>query len=200
MNESELTRPLSRTERKKLRQRRQAEESQSQKSRWLRFVIAFARGCAGALGFAVALGGLLSFFPAFSVSREPLLRPPDALSGFFVIEYESLIPVADVDPICYATRLTNASGGGIATLGIDIARLRVPFMWQGDEITVPCAFAEAIKQPPIIHGDITLSIRYRPLLIPAFVHWTWRKEFRFITASQSDGSPRWLPEPQNYKP
>ena len=101
--------------------------------------------------------------------------------------------------------MENKLNQSITGLSMDSLGLVVPTMWQGDIVTVPCAAAFVLPQfdrtSPVTYGDITIVVEFRPILIPKFLHLQpWRRHYRFVTAKQSDGNLRWVPEPDNYPP
>jgi hypothetical protein len=205
-DEGEPAKPLSCRQRKKLEARQRLEQlvqqetiQQSRLTRSAKRLLDWFLVVTGVIG---GIAALWSFFPAFSVSRDPPLDPVKIVTAQFVIRYESPIPVSDVNAICYVDKLLDLKGGGVSTLNAEAGDLIVPRMWQGDEMTVPCA-ANRIPSHlfgPIVDGDITIRILFRPVLIPRFFNRQWEKDFRFITVKQSDGNLRWIPEPQNYRP
>jgi hypothetical protein len=201
MNDSEPVPQLSRTERKRLRRLQREEQSHSPETRANRWTQASKKRVFDALTIIGGIVALLSFLPAFSVSREPPLDPSDVLTGQFVIRYESPIPVADVDPVCGVEKLENDHYVDVVKFPIRALGFRVPIMWQGDAITVPCAITNAFGLGKIVSGDITIRVRFRPILVPWFLHWrTSERDFRFVTIKQSDGNLRWIPETQHYNP
>lgn len=205
MNEREPAPPLSRKQRKKLEARQRAEVTARSEtilqSRLVRFGKRLLDLAVLVIGVVGAIAGLWSFFPAFSVSSNPPLNPFDALTSPFVIRYESPIPVSDVDPTCTAMNLLDAHHNEIGPFSVTAPALRVPEMWQGDTVTVPCAARYPFNTPPIIYGDITILVKFKPFLVPRFLHLhSWTHGFRFITVRYSNGTFGWVPEPGNYHP
>jgi hypothetical protein len=201
MNEGEPRKSLSRTERKKLKRLQPAEQSHSPESRLKRWSGSGLKRLLDILGVIGGIAAVWSFFPAFSVSREPPLDPSSVLTSYFLIRYESPIPVADVDPVCRVDYMEDANNSKVFDLSVREFKFRVPEMWQGDTLTVPCAFVTAFKMAPIVKADITLRIQFMPILIPRFLHLRpWARNFRFVTQKQADGNVRWLPEPLNFMP
>lgn len=202
MNEGEPAKPLSRTERRKLERQKREERSRSQTTKVGRLWQSAKKRGLDALTIVGGIAALWSFFPAFSVSRDPPLNPSDVLSGLFLIRYESPIPVADVDPFCAINRFENAQRGRVTGgMSIHDPALHILIMWQGDTITVPCSAVDTFIMGPLTTADITIQIQFRPILIPKFLHLRpSERDFRFVTVKQSDGSLRWVPEPKNYTP
>jgi hypothetical protein len=111
MGEDEPTKRPSRKERKKIERQKREEESRTkvcpQKPLWRRggkFLLLF--GLQG-LGVTGGIAAVLSFSPAFSVSSEPSLDPSNVMTSLFLIQYESPIPVAEVNPICLVNKLES---------------------------------------------------------------------------------------------
>jgi len=201
MDEGEPAKPLSRTERKKLQRLQREEAPHSQITRPRNWTEGAIKRVLDILGLIGGIAAVWSFFPAFAVSREPPLNPSDLLSGFFILRYESPIPVADVIPVCAINKLINDKGGGFKNLSMEKSSYRVDRMWQGDVVTVPCGSMMNSKLERFVKGDIIIIVLFRPILIPKFLNLRpWEKDFRFITMKQADGNLRWIPEPQDYHP
>ena len=154
------------------------------------------------LGLVATLGAVISFFPAFSIRPEPPLDPNNALSTLFVVRYETLIPVGDVNAGCVINHLMDANHNQYDDVGALNWDFRVKRMWQGDEFTIPCSVTKSFKmKPPIVSGDLVLNVNFRPILIPAFLGRTsWQSNFRFILVEASDRTYRWIPEPTGFTP
>ena len=162
--------------------------------------LSFEKGQLNLVGIIASIGAVLSFFPAFSVSYEaPLAIPAKPLSALFLVRYESIVPVADVDVECSVSKL-ESQGVVYRDLTVEASQFHVDRLWQGDSLTVPCVALWPLGLlSPLLKGDITIIVSYRPLLIPKLLkRKPLEKHFRFITIRQSDGRLRWISEPDDY--
>jgi hypothetical protein len=193
--EAEQAKPLSRKERRKKGTQQKPTKNESPSSIGVSLV-AVASWLTYVLGVVASLAALIAFFPEFSVSREVPLDPANPLTALFVVRYETIVPVANVNVSCYINEITGPTNNGIANVNIKATRIRVGNMWQGDEITVPCVPPGAFNVVGgVVHGDVTLRILFRPIIWPRFSE----RDFRFVTATQADGHLRWFPETKSFQ-
>jgi hypothetical protein len=184
---------LSRKERKKIQQQRKLANCGSASSRtsWLAAVVRWLVYVFGVIASLVALVGL---FPQFSVSRELPLDATDPFTTFFVLRYETLVPVFDVDVSCHINEIRQEKYISIQNFDTKVEGIHIGSMWQGDEITVSCLPVKAANLK-VVQADVVLRVRFRPIV--------WlrlsKREFRFLTFTQADGNLRWFPETKEYQ-
>jgi hypothetical protein len=201
MGEDEPTKRPSRKERKKIERQKREEESRTkvcpQLPLWRRggkFLLLFGLQVLGVIG---GIAAVLSFSPAFSVSSEPSLDPSNVMTSLFLIQYESPIPVADVNPICLINKLESPDRSTLTEANGEAPWLVIDKMWQGDAVTVPCAFP---AKGQFRNADVTIRVQFVPILVPTFLERKpWERDFRFVTVIQSDGQLRFVPESKNFE-
>ena len=160
------------------------------------------RGVSNVLTVIGGVAALLSFLPLFSVSNEPLLDPADPFSARLVVEYDGLIPIADVKSRCIIDHLEDSRR--VTLNGIwaemDYGALR---MTHGDALTLPCALPITRTLVPLVSASITIKVDYRPILVPRRIAmWLrnsqgwWRKDFNFVAENNSKGECVWMRQPE----
>jgi hypothetical protein len=194
MNGGEPAGLLPRRERKKIARLQRRGQEDTPDSRLRRNLNRILTLISYAVGFVGAAAAILSFLPAFSVSKDEPLDPHDPFSVPFIIEYDGGIPVRDVFRACQLENVAYEAGNSVNASKTTFAHFTS--MWHGDGATVPCRNMFKFNQA-ITKADIYLQVEYRPMLLPSWIdRWwrPWKKRFHYITARQSDGDLRWLRE------
>lgn len=197
MTEVVPTESLSRREHKKIRQQQRQGLSSVPQPIALRLIEGASKFVGYAAGFVGAAAVILSFLPAFSVSKEEPLNPHDPFSVPFIIEYDGLIPIRNVTVGCGIYSLQTEDGVEIRNLYLDDSNQYFSLLWHGDAITIYCPIHRFFVLKPIVDADVFLEAKYRPWLLPRFTDrwWSpWTRTFRYATFQQADKNLRWLPE------
>lgn len=135
---------------------------------------------------------LYDFSPKISVSPLQLIDPHDAFSAPFAVANDGYLSLNRTSSTCV---LKIAKFETIQVIGVAVSQPQTDNtaeMGPGEKMTVKCRFRETIGVSEALKvADILISIEYKPWIWPA----TRKREFRFETARNSDGTWQWLPQP-----
>jgi hypothetical protein len=144
----------------------------------------------------VAAATLASFVPVFSVSQKALSNLSDPFSAPFVITYENVFPIKDLQTECRIKHLDTIDKPPVQLF--DVWAEHPAFyksMWYGDAITTDCQIERHLSFDQVATADVEIIVNYWPLLIPEFIGHAWHRRFHFM-CQRVDGAYRWYQEPE----
>lgn len=119
----------------------------------------------------VTILGALSFFPRFSITQPDEFVRAEQLTVPLGLSYDGLVPLRDVRATC---EILHALDPGRSLLqGVLIGERRITdWMVTGDEFAIGCheGYENPVDMTPIVEGEVQIAIRYKPILLPIYMH------------------------------
>jgi hypothetical protein len=137
--------------------------------------------------------GYVSYFQSrLSVTPREALDPSKPFSVPLIVADDGYLSFRGVTYQCYLRDMVNE--GDMRGADLMMPEMQLGEIDPGAPATASCSFVTEralVTTRKIISADITVIIRYRPVLLP------WRKErkFRLVTAETADHHLVWLPQP-----
>jgi hypothetical protein len=138
--------------------------------------------------------GIVSYFPKLSLAFLEPLDKKDALSAPVELANEGLFAVRNVRFTWMPKNVLYAQGSRVSGFGEFRAAdgQAIQALNPGEKATVKSVLP-LFFDAPVKSADLQITVSYQPRLFP----FTFRKVFRFGTATDSDGFVRWFHRPVN---
>jgi len=144
------------------------------------------------LSTLAAAATLYALSPSISVSNLPPMNESDPFTTPFTINNSGWLTAYDVHAECYVKDVKAEHDESFSNFHtVDTNTADVGELAAKETASLPCAFNRMFKTAPVVSADIAITVSYRPAFYPYRV----QKPFRFVTAQDSHGNLRWLPQP-----
>lgn len=133
-------------------------------------------------------GFLLNYAPKLSVDVSGSLRATDPMGTVFQLSNDGLFPVHTIVVGCGMDKV-GSNRGGIRGINIIMSGqgALAPILSPGHKMTVPCAHAVALQNPPAdTVAEMTITVDFRP-------DWLfWRKHIEFPMRAERRDNGEWI--------
>lgn len=152
----------------------------------------FAWKAVGAVALALGvLSAILSFLPRLSVSPLAAMHEPNPFSTLFAVSNDGPVALNDVECSCKIANL-QTTRPDIFIAGNEVADPVVKVLEPNEKTTTRCK-PLSVGAPGMFvvpqGADVLIIVSYGP----SFVPWRMSKNFRFMSAYDSNGKIQWFP-------